>query len=92
MRKQQTVAFSSCEADYQSLGAAGQEVLFLRQIICVLQHPQQQPTSLGEDNQSDIKLSTNPAFHKRSKHIDVKQHFLRDAMQKDEINILHVPT
>ena len=41
VRKQQTVALSSCEAEYQGLAAAAQEVLFLRQLICDLQHPQQ---------------------------------------------------
>ena len=82
---QQTVMFSSCEAEYQGVATAAQEVLFVRQLCCDLQHPQQQPISLGEDNQSVIKLSNNPVFPKRSKHRDVKQHFPRDALQKDEI-------
>ena len=72
VRKQQTVALSNCEAEYQGLAAAAQEVFFHRQKLCDLQ----QPTSLDEDNQSAIKLSTNLVFDKRSKHIDVKQHFL----------------
>ena len=88
VRKQQTVALSSCEAEYQGIAAAVHEIMFLQQLLCGLQLS----TSLGEDNQSAIKFSTNPAFHKRSKHIDVKQSFLRDAARKDEINILHVPT
>ena len=88
MRKQQTVALSSCESEYQCLAAAAQEKLFFPQSICDLQHP----TSLGEDNQRTFKLSTNPVLHKRSKHIDVKQHFLRDTVQKNDINILHLPT
>ena len=66
--------------------------LFLRQLLAHLQYPQNQPTDLRESNQSAIKLSTNPVFHKRSKHIDVQQHFLRDAVLKSEINIRYVPT
>ena len=69
---------------YQGPAAAAQEILFFEHLLCGLQHQQQQPTSLGEDNQSAMKLSTNPVFHKGSKHIDVKQHFLRYAVQKDE--------
>ena len=62
VRKQQTVALSSCEAEYQGLAAAAQEVLFLRQLLDDLHYPQNQPTDLGEDNQSAIKLSTNAVF------------------------------
>ena len=50
------LALSSCETGYQGLEAATQEKLFRRQLLCNLQHPQQQPISLGEDNQSAIKL------------------------------------
>ena len=81
MRKEHTVALSSSEAEYQGLAAAAWKIIFLRQILCDLKHPQQQPTSLGEDNQSAIELSTNPVFHKRWKHIDMKQHILKDAAQ-----------
>ena len=94
MKKQKPVAVSSCEKEHQGLSGAAQEVFFLRQLICDSQHLQQQETFLGKDIQSAIKPSTNPLFHKRSKHIDVKQDFLRDAVQKDqkdEITILHVP-
>ena len=92
MRKQQTVALSSREAEYQGLAAAAQEVFFLQHFFSDLQHPQLQPTSFGEGNESATKLSINSVFHKRSKHIDVKQHFFRGAVQKDDFNILHVPT
>ena len=85
------VGLSSSEAEYQGLVPAAQEALFFRDFLCDLQQPQQQPTSLGEDNQSAIKLSTNPVFYKRSKQIDLKQRFLRLAVQKDEINISHEP-
>ena len=92
VRKQQTVALSSCEAENQGLAAAAQEVLFLRQLIANIHYPQNQPTDLGEDYQSTVKLSTNPVSHKKSTHIDVKQHFLLDAVQKNRINIRYVPT
>ena len=65
------VALSSSETEYQRPAPAAQEVLFLRHLLCELQHPQQQSTSPGKGNHSAIKLSTNPVFHKRSTHINV---------------------
>ena len=66
--------------------------LFLRQLLAHVHYPQNQPTDLREGNQSAIKLSTNIVFHKKLKHIDVTQHFLRDAVLKNEKNIRYVPT
>ena len=49
-----------------------------------LDHPQLKPTTGYCDNNSTIKLSKNPVLHGRSKHIDVRFHFLRD-LSKDEV-------
>ena len=92
VRKQQPVALSNCQAEYQGLAAAAREEVPLRQLLADLHYPQNHICVLGEDNQSAIKLSTHPVFHKRSKHIDVKQRFLRDAVQVIEIKIRYVPT
>lgn len=42
------------------------------------------------DNQSAIKLSNNPEFHNRSKHIDVRYHFIRDIVEKGILHINYV--
>ena len=63
-KKQQTVALSSCKAEYQSLAAAVQEATFLRSLICEMGNQQLPATVIGEDNQSCIKLATNPVMHK----------------------------
>ena len=70
VRKQPTVSLSSCEAEYQGLAAAVQAAIFLRGFLSELGYEQFEPTTIGEDNQSCIKLATNPVLHKRSKHID----------------------
>src|SRR5436305_6743576 len=44
------------------------------------------------DNQGDIKLSENPKHHSRSKHIDVKFHFIREASQQGLIRLMYIPT
>ena len=47
---------------------------------------------LQVDNKSAIALSKNPVHHDRSKHIDVKFHFVRDCMEKGQVEIDHVGT
>ena len=49
-------------------------------------------TGLFCDNQSSIKLARNPEFHKRSKHIAVKHHYIRELQQDSVINIQYIPT
>ena len=44
------------------------------------------------DNQGAIKLSRNPQHHNRSKHIDIKYHFVRDSYQKGLIELVYIPT
>jgi len=42
------------------------------------------------DNQSRVKLSENPVFHDRSKHIEIKYYFLRDKVQKGEVILQYI--
>ncbi|KZR95652.1 Copia protein (Gag-int-pol protein), partial [Daphnia magna] len=53
---------------------------------------QYQPTELFIDNQSAIKLVRNPEFHQRTKHIDVKYHFIRDLQENQIINATYINT
>ena len=91
-KKQTTVALSSCEAEYQGLVSAIQEATFLQSILCELGYEQSQATIIGEDNQSCIKLATNPVTHKRSKHIDTKFHFIREKVENNTVDIVYTPT
>ena len=77
-KKQQTVVFSSSEAEYQGLAGAMKEATFVRSLSCEMGYEQPQPIIIGEDNESCIKLATNPVMHKRSEHIDTKFHFIRE--------------
>ena len=49
-------------------------------------------TLIGEDNQSCIKLATNPMMHKRSKHIDTKYHFIREKIDDKSLELVYTPT
>jgi hypothetical protein len=44
------------------------------------------------DNESAIHLADNPVEHSRTKHIDIRHHFLRDHRQRGDINIYHIST
>ena len=88
--KQPVVALSSTEAEYVALAAAAQEVLFLRGLLGELGFRQDAATKLLEDNQSCISLAKNPGNHKRTKHIDIKFHFLRDLVTDGILELQYV--
>jgi hypothetical protein len=50
------------------------------------------PTAIHCDNQSCIKLSENPVFHDRSKHIEIRYHFIRDWVQRGAVQLQYIPT
>jgi hypothetical protein len=92
-KKQSTVALSSCEAEYMALAAADQECLFLTQLLCDVDHNTHcEPVTIYDDNQGAIALAENPVHHQRSKHIDIKYHFIRDICMKGKINVVYLST
>jgi hypothetical protein len=76
-RLQTTVATSSMESEYMALYAGMQELVWLRGVMKELQLPLLEPTSFFLDSQSAEDLAMNPVFHKRSKHIAIKYHWVR---------------
>ncbi len=72
--------------------AAVQEAIHLRQLLEDLGFKQDQATVVFEDNQGCIALSDNPVFHKRTKHIDIKYHFVRERVVSGEIKLKYVTT
>lgn len=90
-KKQQTVALSTCEAEYTALAETVQEGKFLKQLCVDLGIIAVSKSILvNADNQGAIKLAKNPAFHKRSKHIDVKYHFIRSEVQQGTVSIRYI--
>ena len=75
-RLQPTVALSSTESEYMAAGAAAQELMWLRELLREIGFEQHGSTSIYEDNRSCINLSENPMFHKRTKHILVRYHYI----------------
>ena len=84
-------ALFSSEAEYQGMAVAVEEAFFLKQLLEDFGVQQKHPIAIGEDNQSYFKLCRNPVMHKRSKHIEIKFHFIRDKTQEGTISIHYVP-
>ena len=79
-RKQSSVALRTAEAEYISLSVVVREVVWLRKLLIDLFDYEMDPTTIHCDNQSCVKLSENPVFHERSKHIEIKYHYIRDMV------------
>ncbi|KAI9112576.1 hypothetical protein K1719_016499 [Acacia pycnantha] len=90
-KKQTTVAVSSTEAEYVTVSSCCAQVLWLRQQLSDLGiHLKEIPILC--DNISTISLAKNPVQHTRTKHIDVRHHFIRDHVQKKDIKVMFIPT
>ncbi|XP_039309080.1 secreted RxLR effector protein 161-like [Solenopsis invicta] len=90
-RKQKTTVLSSMEAEYMALSEATKEAVHLRSLLSELGFPYPK-IKLWSDNCGAIKLAENPVFHNRSKHIDVRHHFVREMLEIGVIDIDHRPT
>ena len=87
-KKQAVVALSTSEAEYVALSSATQEVVWLRKLLIAdLKVALQQPTVLMEDNQGTIAIARNPVAHARTKHIDIRYHYIREAVQNGIVNL-----
>lgn len=89
--KQKSTALSSTEAEYIGLSEASKEAVYLRNILGELIEFKDS-VMLYNDNQSAQKLASNPVFHKRSKHIDVRYHFVRECVSNNLITICYQQT
>ena len=91
-KKQSTVALSTAEAEYVALSSAAQECVWMRRLNSDLGNSREEPTTIMEDNQSCIAMAKNPQQHGRSKHIDIKYHFVRELVENKTIKLKYCPT
>ena len=90
-RRQQTVALSTCEAEYMAMSHDIQEGKFIRQLLFDL-HGKMLRIDLFADNQGAINLAKNPVSHKRSKHIDIRYHFIRSEVNDGNVILNYIPS
>ncbi|GJW14184.1 zinc finger, CCHC-type containing protein [Tanacetum coccineum] len=89
-QKQPTVALSSCESEFMAATGAACQALWLKRLLSELTGWEEKRITLKVDNVSAIALVRNPVFHGRSKHIDIRYHFIRECVENGHINVEHV--
>jgi hypothetical protein len=91
-KRQTVVSRSSAEAKYRAVANDVAEATWLRQLLYKLQTPPSQCTFVYYNNISVVYLSTNPVQHKRTKHVEIDLHFIREKVAIGQVHVLHVPT
>jgi hypothetical protein len=91
-KRQRCVTLSSMEAEYVEATHGAQEVLWWRRILEELGFKQTEPSILREDNKSCIAFALNNTQHDRSKHIDIRLHWLRGIVDDKHVELEHVST
>ena len=74
------MVLSTTEVEYVATCSASYEAVWLRKLLSDLFDLQLDATCIHCDNQSCVKLSENPAFHDKSKHIEIKYHYISDMV------------
>jgi hypothetical protein len=86
--RQGGVTLSSSEAEFVAASQARQEVLYLRALLKGFAYLQHGPTEIWEDNASCNLMSENPTNRERSRHVDVRVHFLRDMVRDGSVKLI----
>jgi hypothetical protein len=88
-RAQKSVATSSTEAEYMSLSDTSRQLIWIKNLMSEL-GIHLAPIPLFGDNQGSIFLSSNPVQEKRIKHMDLRYHFIRDAIREKKIELFFI--
>jgi hypothetical protein len=91
-KKQSTVAPSTPEAEYIAAAHVAKQVLWYRSLLTELEFNLATPSIIFSDNQSAIAIAHHPEFHARTKHIDIAIHFLRDHVNKGNLDMCYINT
>lgn len=91
-RKQQCTSLSSCESEYVALGDCCKDICFVRNFLSEI-IDKTFDTVIYNDSQSAQKLLLiKEHSHKRTKHIDLRYHFIKDLIQKGHLNVRYLQT
>lgn len=89
---QRTVALSTSEAEYMALIMCTQDVLWARSMLSDFGFEQKASTVVYEYNQGATALATNPGYHARAKHVDIRYHFIREKILEGLIKVIYKET
>lgn len=90
-QKQRSISLSTTESEYVAACEGVKELIWMMRLYNNLVKTKVNAI-LFMDNQSAIKLIRNPEFHKRTKHIDVKFHFIREKFSEKLFDLEYVPS
>jgi hypothetical protein len=91
-RKKSNIALSTAEAEYIAACSASYKAMWLRKLLTDLFDLEMEATMILCDNQSCIKMTKNPVFHDRSKHIEIQYHYIRDMVRRGALKLQYVST
>ena len=87
-----SMATGTCEAEYMALSLAVKELIWLYMLLRSMGVRVRRPCVIYEDNTAAIKIANNATAIKRTKHIDVRHHFLREHVEQGTITLVPVST
>lgn len=93
-KKQDCIALSTMEAEYVAVSLAVQEAMWLRSFLQDLDLTPKvdEPVEMHCDNTAAIQFAQDPKFHRKTKHIKRRYHFVRNAIKNKEVAIKYIST
>jgi hypothetical protein len=89
-KKQSSISLSTVEAEYIDACFACCDAIWLRKLLTSLFDLEMEATTILCDNQSCIKMTENLVFHDKSKHIEIRYHYIRDMVHRGAIKLQYV--
>ncbi|GJR30628.1 hypothetical protein Tco_1106860 [Tanacetum coccineum] len=90
-KKQTIVANSTTEAEYVAAANCYGQVLWIQNQLIDYGYNFMN-TKIFIDNESTIRIVKNPVFHSKTKHIEIRHHFIRDSYKKRLIQVIKIHT
>ena len=87
-----SMASGTCEAEYMALSLAVRELVWIYMLLKTMGIKVRKPCVVYEDNRACVKIANNPTSQKRTKHIDIRHHFLREHIENGLIELISVST
>ncbi|CAB0015587.1 unnamed protein product [Nesidiocoris tenuis] len=91
-KKQRTVALSSLEAELVSLSESCKEAIYLRRFLDELGYPIKLPLLIHNDSQGAQATIRNPIYRSKTKHIDIRNNFIKQNLDEGIVNIQYLST
>ena len=91
-KRQDTIALSTVEAEYMAFTKATTQALWLSKYFNEIGLPVTKPLIIHADNSGSISNSVNNKHHRRTKHIDVRHHFVKEHTKMGKVTFQHIPT